>query len=505
MQQGPSLVGRALLALALTVVFYVLAIAAVAVLVGLPIGRWATGHGFPIFIGIAMVFSGLSILFALVPRRQKFHPPGPALTKEDQPRLLGLVEEVAQQVGHPMPDATYLDADANAGVTEVGPMFLPKRRVLILGLPLLELLSTEQLRAVLAHEFGHYAGGDTRVGRWVFRTRETILRTVSNLRYDDEDDGWFERGVRAPFELYAKLFLRITAAVSRRQEYAADAVAVEVAGRDAHVGALRRIAAGAPAFDGYWYNELVPSLNAGVRPPIGEGFRRFLQADDVDRIVGQILDSSLEEDEHDPYDSHPTLRQRLEAVGASPEEDPPDEGAPAASLLRDHAATERDLLVSLAGDDALELREIGWDEVDEVWLEGYRSTVERFASVLDGRTIGDAPEIARDHTNVALRLRQQDDEVESEEEAEAIVGSLVCGALVLALVREGFTFTAPPGDPAACTRGDERFEPFNDLGAIMAGEGDAGAYRERLVAAGVADRPLVVPAETGAETPTPTA
>src|SRR3712207_2434780 len=89
---GPALVGRAVLALVLTVVFYVMAVVFVAVMIGLPVGRWATGNGFPLFIGIAMVVAGFSVLVSIIPRRQRFDAPGPRLDRADQPELFGLVE-----------------------------------------------------------------------------------------------------------------------------------------------------------------------------------------------------------------------------------------------------------------------------------------------------------------------------------------------------------------------------------------------------------------------------
>ena len=501
MQDGPSFRTRAILAIALTVAFYVLAVVAVIALVGIPLVRWGGGDGFPVFIGIAMIFSGLSVAKAIVPRRQSFTPPGPELTDADQPELLGLVREVADEVGHPMPDATYLDADANAGVTEVGSLGAPKKRILILGLPLLELLSADQLRAVIAHEFGHYVGGDTRVGGWIYRTRETLRRTVDTLTPDDPgDDGWYDKAVRAPFAAYTKLFLRITAAISRRQEYAADALAVKTAGRDAHVGALRRIAAGAPAFHGYWEQELAPALNAGYRPPIGEGFRRFLSADLVDRQVEQILESSLEESKHDPYDSHPTLRQRLDAVGADPREDPPSDGPAAIDLLRGHEQLERDLLVALAGDAALELKEASWDETQGLWLDDHREIVERFGSVLEDQTVGDVPDLAANLRPLAAKIwRIFEDLPEEEVDYDALAFQLLAGALAVALVREGFEFVAPPGEPGQCVRGGVRFAPVLDVGAIMAQEERPQALAERLRAAGVADKPLVTADTTAAE------
>ena len=50
---------------------------------------------------------------------------------------------------------------------------------MIVGLPLLHLVSERGLRAVIAHEFGHYAGGDTKLGPWIHRTRAAIGRTIA--------------------------------------------------------------------------------------------------------------------------------------------------------------------------------------------------------------------------------------------------------------------------------------------------------------------------------------
>ncbi len=87
-------------------------------------------------------------------------------------------------------------ADVNALVSDYG-----RRRVMVLGLPLIQVLTVSELEAVIAHEFGHYAGGDTRQA-WVYRTREKIGRTLATLRR-----GW--RLLRLPILLYGRLFMRV--------------------------------------------------------------------------------------------------------------------------------------------------------------------------------------------------------------------------------------------------------------------------------------------------------
>ena len=106
--------------------------------------------------------------------------------------------------------------------------------------------------------------------------------------------------------------------------------------------------------------------------------------------------------------------------------------------------------------------------------------------MLTGRTVGEAPALARDHDDVARRLWHEDPEVDSEEIAAAIVVGLIPSAVTLALIRAGFRFEAPLAYPVRCVRGQDRFEPFAELSAISAGEADPAPYADRLAAAGVA-------------------
>ncbi len=304
---GPSLKGRFAAAIALTIGFYALALTMAAGLLAVAILPWALGGGGNLWVTLTGLVLGVSILIAIFPRRERFQPPGVRLTDAGQPRLMSLIDEEARACGERAPDEVYATFEVNAAVLEAG----RRRRVMIVGLPLLQLVTERGLRGVVAHEFGHYAGGDTRLGPWIYRTREAIVRTVSHLSDDDGDEGWTQRAVRLPFIWYAKAFLRITNAISRRQEFAADALAAQRAGRDVHVETLRRIHAYGPAFDAYWANEVVPVLEAGRRPPIGDGFTAFIHSEAVERAATEQLERELTEVVTDPYDSHPSLAERV--------------------------------------------------------------------------------------------------------------------------------------------------------------------------------------------------
>src|SRR5260370_42627074 len=92
-----------------------------------------------------------------------------------------------------------------------------------LGLPLMQILSVTQLRAVLAHEFGHYYGGDTRLGPLVYNMRGSIGRTIYNLARQNSF-------LYKPFAWYGSGALRLTQGGSRQQEHAADELAARTVG-----------------------------------------------------------------------------------------------------------------------------------------------------------------------------------------------------------------------------------------------------------------------------------
>jgi Zn-dependent protease with chaperone function len=254
------------------------------------------------------------------------------------------VRKVADELGEPLPDAMYIAHDVNAAVTEEKRLLGARRRILIVGLPLLDVLSPAELRGVIAHEFGHYVGGDTRVGPWIWRTRAAIGRTLEDLH---DDDSWGRRLIQLPFEWYGKLFLRITAAVSRREEFAADRIAARVAGDEAQAAALRRIHVAGPAFDAYFSDEVLPLLQAGRRPPLARGFSHFMGAEGVQEATRRHTEA-LREEETDAYASHPTLRERLAALGFdSIDGDAAPTADPASALLRDRERLERGVLETL--------------------------------------------------------------------------------------------------------------------------------------------------------------
>lgn len=132
-----------------------------------------------------LVFGSLSvavlIIINILPSWDHFSPPGPQLPPSVSRGSFDLLRRTAEAVGQPMPDAVYLASDVDPYVAQRGgiPGWWLKR-VMALGLPLLQTLSVSQLQAVVAHEFGHFAAGDTVLGPRILRLHAAIRRMATS-------------------------------------------------------------------------------------------------------------------------------------------------------------------------------------------------------------------------------------------------------------------------------------------------------------------------------------
>ena len=134
--------GRATAALLLTLGFYGLALLLALGLLAIPYFEWTLAHRVTPRLALICLAGAGIILWSIIPRPGHFVAPGPALDKAANPRLFAQVEEVARQVGEPMPSEVYLVPEVNAGVFQRGGVLgRGGRRVMVVGLPLLDVLT----------------------------------------------------------------------------------------------------------------------------------------------------------------------------------------------------------------------------------------------------------------------------------------------------------------------------------------------------------------------------
>ena len=465
-----SLRARAMLAVALTIGFYVLAIGLIAVLV-----RIIFIPNIPGRLLLFCILGAGAIAVSIIPRPSRFVPPGPRLNPAGQPRLFAELEGVARAVGESMPEEVYMTPEMNAGVLQRG-----RRRVMVLGLPLMQVMTVSQMRAVLAHEFGHYYGGDTRLWPWIYRTRETIERTLSGLSRTSSF-------LQLPFLWYGRLFLRVSQAVSRQQELAADALAARTFGAVPMIDGLRALARGSIAFGVYWQQEVVPLLEAGFQPPVTDGFSRFLAEPEMMKKVAQAAEAELAKAKTNPYDSHPPDSERIAALAAMPAGPGQSDGAAALSLVDGVEVIDSVILVGVLK-PGIQLRPIGWaDAGNQALIPGLRDRVRSQAALVSAYTVGWLPELLK----YADRLGQSEagagGRSVTPDRARSLGIGLAGAAFAVALAQNGWSAESMPGRPVVMRRGDVTLEPFGEVSKLAAGEVDAPTWQQRCWDLGIRD------------------
>jgi Zn-dependent protease with chaperone function len=442
---------------------------------------------------VALFLSGVvmagTMLWSLVPRREKFTPPGPCLEAARHPRLFAEIERLATSLNEPAPQEVYLIPDVNAWVADRGGWLDGgERRIMGLGLPLLQILTVSRFRAVLAHEFAHYYGGDTRLGPWVYKTRAAMVRTLLGLGRPSAVLNVVTRVALARLAYhvvtrvliaYWNLFLRITQRISRRQELRADELACSVAGSRALIEGLQDIHRGAAAASAYW-GEFRQVIAAGYRPPIAEGFARFIAAGEIRDALGAQLTKDLAHPQARPFDSHPPLRERLVAAGRLPAGNEPQNDLPAISLIDDVAGLEGQLLQKLIPKQNVgSLKLAKWEDVGHtIFVPGWRKYVEEYAELLAGVTAGSLPEKVRDLSEMGSRIRDPRGMLLTREQRTQRAADLLAAGFCLALISSGWELHAQPGE-FYLQRGTEHLQPFHILRELASAKLAGQAWLER--------------------------
>lgn len=185
------------------------------------------------------------------------------ISEADQPRLFAFIRRLCREVGAPPPPPhrVFLSPDVNAAACyehSLLGLLRPSPKNLILGLGLINVLTLSEFKAVLAHEFGHFAQRSMKLSAYVYAInrvlREVVigrdwldtailrLRAQPNILSLAGHVCWgVVNGLR---QVMTGLFYAINfldKSLSRQMEFHADLMAVSVSGSEAIVRALARM------------------------------------------------------------------------------------------------------------------------------------------------------------------------------------------------------------------------------------------------------------------------
>ncbi len=257
-------------------------------------------------------------------------PPGHRLGPDEAPELQAEVERLRQAMDAPPLEGIVIDADFNAKAASVPRALglLGHRHTLVLGLPLMRALDRERLAAVIAHEFGHFGAHDGRFAAWIHLSRGTWYRLRDGLGQHGLAFAWL------PSRFYGWLAPRFdldSRVLNRAHEYAADAAAARAVGAQATADALALVELASRRLQARFWPRLWARARSQPHPPVQ------LQAPLLQAMGGgaadpaRLVDSGAHARDPDPTDTHPTLAQRLQALGVQAR--PDAAGEPSAAML----------------------------------------------------------------------------------------------------------------------------------------------------------------------------
>lgn len=281
--------------------------------------------------------------------RARDEDPGVVLDLDAQPRFRDALQRVADHVGTRCVDTVFVTPDTSVAVYERGGMRTQLQgkaeRCLIVGIGVLEGMTVRQLKAILAHEYGHFSNRDTAGGGFALSVRRSLMHVAIGIAQAGSA-GWYN-----PAWLFLKafhnVFMRISQGASRLQEVLADRWAASTYGSLAFERGLQHVVATSVRFE----NRADEALNRALRErtPLTNLYR--LDAPPTVALEHKITEEIRQALEREPteFDSHPSPSQRFTwvrgyaATGVPPEA---DDDSPAWSLFEgrdelEHAMTAR--------------------------------------------------------------------------------------------------------------------------------------------------------------------
>lgn len=279
---------RSLLALLAFLLFYIVlvgaALAASVMLAGFGIGLVLMAPSLlSVLACLALCAAGFLLLFFLIKFIFKWEKTDlghyTEITAAEEPQLFALIKEIVEQTGTDFPKKVYLSTEVNASVFYASPfwsMFLPVRKNLHIGLGLVNATSVSELKAILAHEFGHFSQRSMKLGSYI----SNVNKIVYNILYENSSIEKVAAGlasihwvtglaVMLSFKtmngvqwILSQMYIVLNKSymsLSREMEFHADSVAVHVAGTQPIISSLLRL-----ELASHTYNRLLEFYNERI-------------------------------------------------------------------------------------------------------------------------------------------------------------------------------------------------------------------------------------------------
>jgi Zn-dependent protease with chaperone function len=244
-------------------------------------------------------------------------PEGETLTAADAPALFEALERIRKKIKGPPIHHVRLNSEFNASISQVPRWGLFGGAVnhLTIGLPMLLAVDRPRFLAVLAHEYGHLRGDHGQFAAWIYRTRLSWMKLSYSMRHDQ---GPVAAATQAFLNWYFPRFLARTFALARQDEYEADRIAGKLLGPQVAGAALTEIAIKSNWMaTHFWPRHWAGALGGAQALGPFTALHKLLSLPPDRDFAEQALRQTLKQIS-DVDDTHPVLRDRLEAMHVKP-------------------------------------------------------------------------------------------------------------------------------------------------------------------------------------------
>jgi Zn-dependent protease with chaperone function len=267
------------------------------------------------------------------------------INRNQEPELFALIDTVVDEVGTQKPKRVYLSGDVNASVFYDSPfwsMFMPVKKNLSIGMGLINSTTVSELKAVLAHEFGHFSQKSMKVGSYVNQANKIIYNMLNdNESFNNMMANW------ASFNVFIAFFVKISffiisgilwilskfydflylkhMSLSRQMEFHADAIATHVVGSDVNISSLLRLDISGMSLNNaatFYINSDIP-INTKDIYENQRTLMTYYASEHKNKLENDLPKIEVEDLEkynnsklviEDQWSSHPTIQQRVQNI-----------------------------------------------------------------------------------------------------------------------------------------------------------------------------------------------
>lgn len=299
-----------------------------------------------IFFWIVPVLFTLNLVMFLFNRTSNKRDDRIEVTEQDCPLLFSVIKDLVREEGCKMPKKVFVSPDVNACVfynTSFWNIFIPVRKNLEVGAGLLAMTNMDEVRSILAHEFGHFSQNSMKVGSALGITNKII----TNLAYGN---GVWDKfvtqimrfmtiniyvfiacwilfgitfGIKKILQVLCKQTNKAYFELSRQMEYDADIAAAKVVGSNVFASGLRKIEF---TFDTYNHLQQAVKYLAEEGKKINDIFlyhqlltELIAENDNIKISADELLNVDVKKHDvksklciRNTWDDHPTLEERVE-------------------------------------------------------------------------------------------------------------------------------------------------------------------------------------------------